>query len=206
MVWTLPGTVAQHESQNSAPGRNRTAPSAILAAVADSAVPRIHPAVGSDAIDGFAAALAEATPSLQRFLRRRTPTARDAEDLEQETLERAWRYRQSFQDTLEMAPWLRRCALNVWLAWRKREAQRPQLLGETASAIEDPRGSTTEVRDSLAAAMAPLAAIQRDLLLRHHRDRLTIRELATEFDLPENTVKSHLRRARARLARIDHDD
>ena len=179
--------------------------------MADPAVPHTdqHPhrqSAASDETDTFASALASAAPKLRRFFRHRTPTARDAEDLEQETLERAWRYRQSFENTQEIAPWLRRCAFNVWLAWRKREATRPELLGESASAIADPKGASTEARDSLAAALAPLADIQRDLLLRHHRDRLKIHELATEFGIPENTVKSHLRRARARLARIDHED
>ena len=123
----------------------------------------------------------------------------------QETLARGWRYRASFALDRDLLPWLRQCALRVWLTWRRSADRAPTALGDRSESIHDPRTDGLDAREELARAVAPLRAIERTLLLHHHRDRFTVRELAARFGLAENTVKSHLRRARNRLARPDHD-
>jgi RNA polymerase sigma-70 factor (ECF subfamily) len=58
----------------------------------------------------------------------------------------------------------------------------------------------TELRDELRHRLAALPDVERLLLLGFHRDELSLKQLADRHQLPVNTVKSHLHRARRRLA------
>ena len=51
----------------------------------------------------------------------------------------------------------------------------------------------------LVAAVEKLPAIQKALLLLFHQDELSLDEISVIIEMPVNTVKSHLFRARANL-------
>jgi RNA polymerase sigma-70 factor (ECF subfamily) len=75
--------------------------------------------------------------------------------------------------------------------------------GDAAAANGEAPGAALERRDELArleAALAELAEVARTAFLRFHRDGAGLQEIADEMGLPLNTVKSHVRRARLRLA------
>jgi RNA polymerase sigma-70 factor (ECF subfamily) len=48
--------------------------------------------------------------------------------------------------------------------------------------------------------LARLSSLERALLLRFHAQGRSVHELAAELGLPEGTIKSHLHRARRKLA------
>ena len=126
----------------------------------------------------------------------------DREDMLQEVLSRALRYRGSFDQQRALRPWLRVTTLRVWFDHREGEQRAPLSLGELG---EEPAVSAAcdfEVADSLSVLLRPLLAVERNVLLRFHRDGTSVREIAIALDLPEGTVKSHLHRARRKLASI----
>src|SRR5262249_34914995 len=147
------------------------------------------------------------------LLRRSSPSPDLRGDALQETLARAWSARASYDPRRPFGPWLATIALRTARDLARARARRP-----ARAAPEDerghepiPRGAGPRVaaarRDEaarlsieLSAALAELPEIVRAVFLRFHRDEAELKEIAREMDVPLNTVKSHLRRARLRLA------
>jgi RNA polymerase sigma-70 factor (ECF subfamily) len=144
------------------------------------------------------ARLEQELPALHAYLVRLA--GRDAEDLAQEVLARALRYRDSFDDASELAPWLRRIALRVWIDQRRR-AQRNPVREELPSELDgEQRECSLEARDEIERALAALSTAEREIFRRFHGQGSSVREIAGALAMPENTVKSHLHRARRALA------
>lgn len=144
--------------------------------------------------------LAAAQPALRAYCARIGVPAQDRDDVLQEALARAWRSRERFQPERPLEPWLCTIALRVWIDLRARRARevRSAEAPELAEAF-DPRAEAPETRLDLERSLSTLRPLERDLLLLFHRDGFSLSDLADRFDLPLNTVKSHLRRARQRL-------
>lgn len=160
---------------------------------------RAHgPAPVNDAT--FGASLVTSTPRLRAFVRRLCLGA--ADDLVQEALTRAWRSRTAFDPAAgSLDAWLMKIAFRTYLDHRARRV--PVRLGDGDGAVVALGVApevASQVRDDLAQALAPLHEMERDVLMRFHRDGQAVKEIARALDLPEGTVKSHLHRARARLA------
>jgi len=140
-------------------------------------------------------------PRLRGFLRRlEGRPAPDVDDLVQESLTRALRYRETFDARRAIWPWLKRTAFRVFLDQRDRDRVHPssgEELVEELPAWDVDRAAQREQVHRLLDALAPL---ERDVLLRFHRDGLSVAAISGELGLPEGTVKSHLHRARRRLA------
>jgi RNA polymerase sigma-70 factor (ECF subfamily) len=142
--------------------------------------------------------LRDEAPRLRAFVVRLFGRAdADAEDVAQETLSKAWRYRAAFDAGRELGPWLRAAALRVFLDHRERKAREPEGL-ETEPAA--PARDSVASRDALEHGLAVLSGIERDVLLRFHRGQESIAEISKRLSMPEGTVKSHLHRARRKLA------
>ena len=124
----------------------------------------------------------------------------DVDDLVQESLARALRYRESFDGRRALWPWLKRTAFRVFLDQRRAARasgdQGDEAIAEVPAWDRDGLAQREEVHRLLAA----LPAIEREVLLRFHRDGRSVREIAAERGIPEGTIKSHLHRARRRLA------
>jgi RNA polymerase sigma-70 factor (ECF subfamily) len=149
--------------------------------------------------DPFAVSLAAETPRLRSYLARLIPRT-DVDDLVQETLTRAWRYRSGFDAGKEIGPWLRATGLRVALDHRARKQREPA----TAGLEEEPAARpsyTGDEHEEVGALLARLDGTERDVLVRFHRLGHSIAEIANALGLPAGTVKSHLHRARRKLAR-----
>jgi RNA polymerase sigma-70 factor, ECF subfamily len=162
----------------------------------------VEACAGMSAFDGarlpLEARLEQEIPALRAYLVRLA--GRDAEDLAQEVLARALRYRDSFDAATEVAPWLRRIALRVWIDQRRRAERNPVREGLPAELDREGRDCAFEARDEIARALAVLSAVEREIFRRFHGQGLSVREIADALAMPENTVKSHLHRARRALA------
>jgi RNA polymerase sigma factor (sigma-70 family) len=123
----------------------------------------------------------------------------DAEDLTSDAIERAVRYRDSY-DPAKGTPsaWLigiaRRCITD-------RHGEPPPLPDEALEQLPDPRGDVTEVVDRLAvqAAVATLAPRDRELIALRYAADLTTRQIGELLGLQPNAVDVALHRALARL-------
>lgn len=152
----------------------------------------------------FAAFLAAERPGVQAFLRRLAPD--DSEDLAQETCARAWTYRHRRDPGQNGRGWLLQIAFRVHLDHRRRRQRDPQPADEAREALAPHRPCPTELADELQRALRRLSPLERTLLLAFHAERRSIQELAAQHGLPANTVKSHLHRARQKLAEEVPDD
>lgn len=156
-----------------------------------------HPAADPFPADSFTAELLALAPRLRAFLRRLSGA--DVDDLAQETWARAWRSRASFdRDCGDLAAWLMRIAFRTYLDHRSKRS--PDALGDRDVAGGESAQALATWRDEVEVALACLTPIERDIVLRFHRDRFPVAEIAIALRMPEGTVKSHLHRARVKLA------
>lgn len=147
-------------------------------------------------------------PGLRAFLRRlagaRLPAA-DLDDAVQETLVRALRSRQQYDAARPLGPWLRAAAVRAFLDLRERSARGARPPGESGREPEAPDRSYAEQRETVEALLASLSEVERTALLAFHRDGMSVQAIASRLGLPDGTVKSHLHRAREKLARRRED-
>lgn len=142
--------------------------------------------------------LATCRARLESFARRLCRGDVDPDDLVQETMERVWRYRGSWDPTGNSEAWVLRTAFHAFLDLRRRAERGPRALPDCEPPPPEP-ACPTEIRDEIEHALRDLKPIERDLLLEFHRDGRTLQELADRHGLSINTVKSHLHRARRKL-------
>jgi RNA polymerase sigma-70 factor (ECF subfamily) len=158
-----------------------------------------------EGLDGQLVALA---PRLRRHARGLTGDAALADDLVQDTLERALRYRWRFRlrpgawwgDGADgLLPWLltlmHRLRLNTLR--RKELVVTTDTLPEVSAPVDDPG-----LRRDLVQALAQLPEAQRAVLLLVSLEQLTYAEAARVLDVPQGTVMSRLARAREQMRRL----
>jgi RNA polymerase sigma-70 factor (ECF subfamily) len=153
---------------------------------------------GSTDGDPFVHRLAAETPRLRSHAARLIARA-DVDDLVQETLARAWRYRTAFDADKELGPWLRATATRVAQDLRARRGRDP-VIGDLTEEPAARAPAAIEEHEHVDLLLARLESIERDVLVRFHRLGQSIAEIATALALPTGTVKSHLHRARRKLA------
>lgn len=159
------------------------------------------PAVQSPTDDAtFTAFLQRAMPAVRQLLARLCASDADAEDVLQETLAKVWRLRAGFDGARNGEAWLAQAAFRCFCDHRKRLRARPAATGDAAAAAAPATPCRTELRDELEHRLRALAPLARELLVGFHAEGRSLQELAARHGLLVNTVKSHLHRARLRLA------
>ena len=138
----------------------------------------------------------------------------DAADMTQEAFIRVLRSLGSFRGETKFSSWLYRLTTNICLDELRRRGKPVASLDqggpEDQPAFQprdrDPwnqpeqRAVTLERADEVRAALAALPAVQRVALTLHYFEGLRYEDIAEVMHLPLNTVKSHLRRGKERLA------
>ena len=139
-------------------------------------------------------------PRLRRYARvlRRNPE--DADDLVQDTLERAWSRAGLWRGVGDMRTWLFSIMHNLHVdALRRGRLDTVDLDEQTPEVpVAAPQGQAVAVRD-LDAALAALPAEQRDVLLLIALEGLAYADVARTLGIPIGTVMSRLSRGRERL-------
>lgn len=139
----------------------------------------------------------------------------DVEDLAQEVFLRLYRGLPQFARRARLSTYLYRIAVNVaqdaWIR-RRRPDHAAASLTDPASGWEDriaDRGPSAQAvlehRELLAAvdaALADLSPAERASLVLFHQEERSYDEIAAVLDLPIGTVRTHLHRGRAKLARL----
>lgn len=155
--------------------------------------------------------LTASLPRLRRHLARRRPVPGiELDDLAQEVLARALRYRARYDPRRALWPWLRTLAERVRSDQRTAGKRRAAPLSALDPQPPEPaaRGdgcARVDADDELERLLAPLSAREREVLVRFHQHGQSVRAIAAALALPEGTVKSHLSRARRRLAGLSED-
>ena len=150
---------------------------------------------------------------LYRLVRRTAPDRGEAEALVQEAWLRAWKYRRRCSTDRPFFPWLASIAVNLARdAWRKR---RPSDFADLGESVEEVPAEDVSAEDRFEAHEGSLRLSQLleelrpewriVLSLRYDAD-LEYSEIAAALGVPLNTVRTHLRRAKAALrARLEDD-
>ena len=145
-------------------------------------------------------ALLAELPRLRRYARALVGERAAADDLVQDTLERAWTRIAQWQPGSNLRAWLFSIMHNLRVDQMRRPAVNTTPLDDAG--IDLPARATQsdhlEVRD-LAAALARLPEEQRAVLLLVALEEMRYAEVARALDIPVGTVMSRLARGRERL-------
>lgn len=139
-------------------------------------------------------------PRLRRYARALAGNKEDADDLVQDTLERAWTRSPAWARVNDMRAWLFGIMHNVHVdAIRKPGLHSVPLDDQTADvAIAPTQGDRLAVVD-LAAALNQLPTEQKEVLLLVAMEEMSYAEVADALSIPIGTVMSRLHRGRERL-------
>jgi RNA polymerase sigma-70 factor (ECF subfamily) len=150
----------------------------------------------------FDALIGAHIPHLRRYARALTGEMTRADDLVQDTLERAWIKFHLWKPTLDLRPWLFAIMHNLYVNQVRANARREQvaLSDEDASALATRANQSDilEVND-IAACLEHLSGEQREVLLLVSLEDLSYLQVAEILGIPVGTVTSRLARARVRL-------
>jgi len=125
-----------------------------------------------------------------------------AEDMAQQALLRAWQGRQAYDPRWCVSTWLYRIVTNLCVDEHRRRARAASLLPAAAPSRVAPAHQALEERETrnrLNGALRGLPRGQQAVMVLRYLDDLPYAEIGRICGLPVNTVKSHLRRAKAAL-------
>jgi RNA polymerase sigma-70 factor (ECF subfamily) len=140
-------------------------------------------------------------PRLRRYARALVGAPGEADDLVQDTLERAWRKLHQLHRRGDPRVWLFSIMHNLFIDRFRTERARPgEAPGERADAApaSAPAADRLALRD-LASAMELLPAPQREVVLLVALEQMTYDEVALSLGIPAGTVMSRLSRGREAL-------
>jgi RNA polymerase sigma-70 factor (ECF subfamily) len=143
--------------------------------------------------------LVELIPRLRRYARALVGDRASADDLVQDTLERAWAKLHLYRRGTDLRAWLFTVMHNVHVN-KVRAARVTDTLDEDTPeiALRPPQGDSLLMRD-LERAVALLPAEQRAVLLLVTLEDMSYEEVARTLGIPIGTVMSRLSRAREKL-------
>lgn len=157
----------------------------------------------------FVAALIAQLPSLRRYATALTGNAVLADDLVQDSIERALRQSGQLRELERLAGWLRRIVHNRYIDELRRN--RNMGIPEDIMNLADDEELSVPASDNAGAhdfirAMNSLTADHRQILLLVGLEDLSYQEIADELGIPVGTVMSRLARARERLRQALQDE
>lgn len=143
--------------------------------------------------------LVELIPRLRRYARALVGDRASADDLVQDTLERAWAKLHLYRRGTDLRAWLFTVMHNVHVN-RVRAARATDTLEDEMPELAQraPQGDALLVRD-LERGIARLPAEQRAVLLLVTLEEMTYEQVARTLGIPIGTVMSRLSRAREKL-------
>lgn len=154
--------------------------------------------------DGFKSELVALMPRLRGYAMALTGSATEADDLVQDTLVRAWRFRDSFQQGSNLKAWVCKILRNTFYTGavaRKHTVQ--DVEGKFAARLAcDPDQEWRLQYSQLLEALGELTQEARDSLLMVVAAGLSYEEAAELAGCPVGTMKSRVNRAREHLAEL----
>lgn len=155
--------------------------------------------------DAIRSEMIQMLPRLRAFGRSLTGVQDQADDLVQQTVEKALRHIDSYAPGTRLDSWMFRIMRNTWIDGHRArrptaslddvEAQHP-LVGEDGRDVTEARIYLAQVRKIINA----LPEDQRAVLMLVCVEGMRYREVAKALDIPEGTVMSRLSRGRLALA------
>ncbi len=141
-----------------------------------------------------------------------------ASDITQETFVKAWRHLKKFDQNLNFKTWLFTIAKNTAFDWLKKKKsivfsalsagdETDNYLENIAVDAEpwpDEIFAQKELKEKLEKQLSKISPVDQTIVLLHLQDGQTFEAIAEILGEPMNTVKSHYRRALARLRLLEN--
>lgn len=178
---------------------------------------RIEPSVIRAIKDGSEPAFEQAVFILEKpvyhYLYRLVGNRETAEDLSQETFLRVYRKRKTIDPNGNAVSWVFKIATNLARDWYRVQGRK---LGLTFALPDDSEGGNETfarpnaynivegefMKEELASALAELRPVCRAVVAMHYFEDMPYDDISETLAIPENTVKTHMRRAKADLRGI----
>jgi RNA polymerase sigma factor (sigma-70 family) len=136
---------------------------------------------------------------LRNLLRRLCRDPALADDLAQQVLLQAWRALPTLRSVSAFGAWLRRLAVNAWLAQRRSADPASEALEEIGELPDLAARPHTSEQIDLDRALERLSAAERLCVVLAYSEGMSHSEISAASGLPLGTVKSHVRRGAERL-------
>jgi RNA polymerase sigma-70 factor, ECF subfamily len=136
------------------------------------------------------------------FFRRRVPESAQAEELTQETFVALLRAGSRYEPRALFRTYLYAIGLKILRAHRRKAAFRATFFGQQNSAPDPSKRDATEAGLWVRRAVEKLDPVDREILLLREFEQLSYAEIADLLQLPLNTVRSRLFRARTALRNL----
>lgn len=143
--------------------------------------------------------IVEQIPRLRRYARALAGDRNAADDLVQDTLERAWTKLYLYRRGTDLRAWLFTVMHNVYVNQRRAARSSTSLDDEMPELAQAARETDTLVLRDLDAAIRRLPPDQREVLLLVALEDMSYVEAARVLGIPIGTVMSRLARAREKL-------
>jgi RNA polymerase sigma-70 factor (ECF subfamily) len=135
---------------------------------------------------------------LRNLLRRLCRNGALADDLAQQAFMQAWRSLRNLRSAEAFGAWLRRLAVNSWLA-HVRSARSQSEEHEDTPDVTDSQAANSQTQVDLDRALSRLSADERLCVVLAYSEGMSHSEISDTTGLPLGTVKSHIRRGSERL-------
>ncbi len=160
--------------------------------------------------EAFGELIGRYTPAVYNLIYRFTQNRSESEQLTQETWLRLWLALPRIQSDRPLKPYLLQIAFNLCRTWAVKRRAPPLELdaGEAQDWLPDDgadvvaRLGETELRERVEAALDRLPPMYRTVIALRYDEDLTYEEIAATLALPLNTVRTYLRRAKAKLREL----
>ncbi len=156
----------------------------------------------------FAALYVRHRHSLSQHARRYLRDPRDVDEVVQETFLRLFLALPDLESEIQAIAWCRRTATNLCIDRYRAEQRRPRLvdLGLVAHELvvdDEPSDPLIQAEDAAVVrqALAMLSPLHREALVKREIEEKPLPQIAAELDIPEESVKHLLYRARRALRR-----
>lgn len=158
----------------------------------------------------FAELVKRYTSAIYNVTYRFTNDAHEAENLTQETFLRAWNALPRIALDKPLKPYFVKIAVNLCRDWAAQKKIALELPLETESETEyadeasDPLRavSDSELRERVRAKLDELPALLRTVITLRYTEEMSYEEMAAALDLPVNTIRTHLHRAKMKLREL----
>lgn len=157
----------------------------------------------TDSRSAFERLVIEYSPALRRFLLNLTlGNVTLTDDLSQETFLKAYISIRSFQGLSRFKTWLFRIAINEYNNYQRKN--REYSLENLADApLQQSATPWARIDAGIDAqrCLAELNETERSIILLYYMNDLPIKEIAKTMQMPEGTIKSHISRAKSKMAK-----
>lgn len=151
----------------------------------------------------FARLVDEYSPGLHSFIYNLTlGNAALTDDIAQETFIKAYTGMKSFKGVSRFRTWLYRIAYNEFTDQMRKRVPEDDINSYAEQIVSGETSDRSyQLGHDLSAAMASLSETERTAVLLFYYDDRPLKEVAKIMDMPEGTVKSHLSRAKSKMAK-----